>query len=531
MSQPESPTLDYLRILRRRKWVALQVLLLGPIVALFISVRQTPLYEASAGVLLSLDRGSNITQDAAAAPPEDPARVVANQAQVARALPVVNNVVRATSPAFANAAALLRHSSVTSKDGLDLLTFSVTHRAPQAAVEVANAYAGQFITYLQHFETSSVKRALDQVRERLATLKLKGADGALYAALRSMQERLQTLEALETPTASLVRRATETAKVQPRLARNLALGIGIGILLALAAAFLWDTLDSRIRSEDEIAELLGVPLLTRIRENPHLRGPRVEMLDAPNSPHTEGFRILRVVLNFLTRQRGPRSVLVTSAGDGEGKSTTIANLAVTHARSGLSVILVDLDLRFPSIDRLFGLEGRPGVTDVVLDHLQLDEALTEIPIGLNGPADDDRFPGSLHVLPAGPVSPEVREMAISHAASELLAQLGERADLVLVDAPPIVPVGDAQALLTHVDRLFVVVRSSMAHRRMLKELRRTLDVSGAPPMGFVLVADAEPRAAYSGYYGRHPAVLSKLRPRHAKVRRGHASADPAGIES
>jgi capsular exopolysaccharide synthesis family protein len=523
MSQPDSPTLDYLRILRRRKWVALQVLLLGPIVALLISLRQTPLYEASAGVLLSLDRGSNVTQTGAASPPEDPARVVENQAQVARALPVVKRVVRATSPAFPNAATLMRHSSVSSKDGVDLLTFSVTHRAPRAAVEVANAYAGQFITYLQNFETSSVKRALDQVKERLAAMRGKGTDSALSAALRSKQEQLETLEALETPTASLVRHATGTEKVQPRLARNLALGVGIGILLALAAAFLWDMLDSRIRSEDEISEVLGVPLLTRIRETPRIRATRVEMLDAPDSPHTEGFRILRVVLDSLNRQTGSRSVLVTSAVDGEGKSTTIANLAVAHARSGLSVILVDLDLRFPSIDRLFGLEGQPGVTDMVLDHVPLEAALTEIPIGLSGSADGRTYPGSLHVLPAGPVSPEVREMAISHAASELLARLGDRADLVLVDAPPIVPVGDAQALLAHVDRLFVVVRSSMAHRRMLNELRRTLDVSGAPPVGFVLVADAEQRKAYSGFYRRYPAGLGKLRP-------GRASADPAGIE-
>jgi non-specific protein-tyrosine kinase len=196
--------------------------------------------------------------------------------------------------------------------------------------------------------------------------------------------------------------------------------------------------------------------------------------------------------------------MVTSAIDGEGKSTTAANLAVAHARSGSRVILVDLDLRYPSIDRLFGLEGRPGVTDVALGHVPLEAALSEVSLTSTGTNGDSAYPGSLHVLGAGPVSPELREMVLVHSSADLLNTLTSRADVVLIDAPPIVPLVDAQTLASYVDRLLVVVRWSFARRRTLKELRRTLDVSGAPPVGFVLVSPADAATSYGRFEPPRP---------------------------
>jgi Mrp family chromosome partitioning ATPase len=167
------------------------------------------------------------------------------------------------------------------------------------------------------------------------------------------------------------------------------------------------------------------------------------------------------------------------------------------------VILVELDLRYPSLDRLFALEGRPGVTDVALEHVCLDDALAEVPLSPSTTNGDGAYTGSLHVLPAGPISPELREMVLVHSSSDLLSALISRADVVLIDAPPIVPVVDAQALASHVDRLLVVVRWSFARRRTLKELRRTLDVSGAPPLGFVLVADTHRTSPYARFEPPH----------------------------
>ena len=503
----------YLRIIQRRKWAVVQMLLLGPLVAVVISLRQTPEYAASAGVLLSLQPSANVTQTGPVAP-EDPTRVVQNQAEVARALPVVRRVVRATGNAFPNADALLRNSRVSTTDGVDLLTFSVTHASPTAAVRLANEYARQFLVYLQNFETSSVTRALAQVKQRIAGMRRQGIHGSLYAALQAKQQELVTLETLETPTASLVRTATGAAKVKPRVVRNVLLGIGLGLLLGLGTAFLWEALDTRIRSEEEIKELLGLPLLARIRETPRRIGSTLSMLHAPESLHAESFRTLRVALDTVSRRIGAKSIMVTSAVDGEGRSRTIANVAVAQARAGRRVVLVDFDLRYPSLDRLFGLEGRPGLTDVVLGHASLDEAMAEIPIGprfgLHDAASSvassngsgaGTFGGSLRVLTAGPVSPELRELLESPAVAELLEQLHEQADIVLVDAPPLLPVGDAQALGAQVDALLVVVKFSFVRRRLLNELRRTLEIAAAPPLGFVLIeSEGAEQEAYSGFY-------------------------------
>jgi polysaccharide biosynthesis transport protein len=514
--QSEPQTLSgYLRIIRRRKWALAQMLLLGPLVALVISLRQTPAYEASAGVLLSLQPTTNVTQ-AGPATPEDPARVVQNQAQIARALPVVRRVVRATGNAFPNPSALLASSRVSTDDGVDLLTFSVTHRSPAAAIGLANEYARQFLVYLQNYETSSVTRAARQVNQRIVSMKDRGVRGPLYAALQAKQQELETLETLETPTASLVHTATAAAKVKPQVVRNVVLGIGLGLLIGLGAAFLWEALDSRIRSEEEVGGLLGLPLLGRVREAPRRLATTLSMLHAPESAHAESFRTLRIALETVSRRVGARSIMVTSAVDGEGRSSTVANLAVAQARAGRRVVLVDFDLRYPSLDRLFGLEGRPGLTDVVLGHASLEQAMAEIPIGqpigiqdtpfnhvaTNGSTrPGGTFAGSLHVLTAGPVSPDLRELLVSPVVAELLEQVQERADVVLVDAPPMVAVGDAQALAAHVDALLVVVKFSFVRRRLLNELRRTLEMSAAPPLGFVLIeSEGEEQQAYAGFY-------------------------------
>lgn len=319
--------------------------------------------------------------------------------------------------------------------------------------------------------------------------------------------------------ASVIPVAHGAEEIQPRPLRNAVLGIGIGLLLGLAAAFLWEALDGRIRSEDEVAELLGSPLLGQIRESSDSRSRQVAMLESPNGTQAESFRIMRVALDTINRNAGAGTLMVTSAIETEGKSTTAANLAVAYARSGLRVILVDLDLRAPSLDRLFGLQGRAGVQDVAVGDVPLAAALAEVPIvsssgSLNGDAVSQ---GSLHVLPAEPVSRELRELVLVHSSAELLAELTSQADIVLIDAAPIVPVVDAQALASYVDRVLVAVKWSFARRQTLKELRRTLVASGAPPVGFVLVAEAgETTEAYAGPEPRTP-FSGIMRPKTAKV--------------
>src|SRR5262249_51115782 len=158
--------------------------------------------------------------------------------------------------------------------------------------------------------------------------------------------------------------------------------------------------------------------------------------------------------------------------------TTVANLAVAYARTGKRVALVDLDLRRPSLSRFFDLHGRPGLTDIALGHVGLDEAL--VSIALSAPHEDDGaahfngnvgIEGLLEVLTTGPLPPDAGEFMESRVVAQILRELQERADLVLIDAPPMLHVGDAMALTAKVDALMVVTRLNVLRRPMLTELR------------------------------------------------------------
>jgi capsular exopolysaccharide synthesis family protein len=271
-------------------------------------------------------------------------------------------------------------------------------------------------------------------------------------------------------------------------------------VLGIALAFLREATDTRIRSAAEIGERLGLPLLGRIPE-PSRRaraGYDLEMLAEPHGVSAEAFRMLRTSVELANVNQRDRLIMVTSALQEEGKTTTVSNLAVAMARAGRHVILVDLDLRRPAVDRFFGLEGARGVTDVVLGDTTLDEALR--PATLGEFDDSVSSPGSLYVLPAGTLPPDPGEWVGNVVVGDLLESLVERADVVLVDTPPILHVGDAMALSAHIDAMLFVVRLSIARRPAMSEARRLLDTSPTKKLGFIVTDAAHEMDPNAGYY-------------------------------
>jgi Mrp family chromosome partitioning ATPase len=293
-------------------------------------------------------------------------------------------------------------------------------------------------------------------------------------------------------------------------------------VLGIGLAFLWEALDTRVRSAEEIGERLGgLPLLARLpMPSKRLRaGRKLAMLEDPSGTQAETFRMLRTNLDFVSLGRGARAIMVTSAVEQEGKSTTIANLAIAMARAGQRVVLVDLDLRRPFLDRFFDLDG-PGVTQVALGHVSLEQALVPVPIvdsdppharagtngsvGVNGGGGAKIVKGVLEVLPSGLIPPDPGEFVNTRALSEILEQLRERADIVLIDAPPTLRVSDAMTLSSKVDGVVVVARIKVVRRQMLNELARQLATMPAPVLGFVVTAgDEEQGYAASQAYGYH----------------------------
>jgi Mrp family chromosome partitioning ATPase len=506
---------DYLRVVRRRKWIIAQAVVLVPLAAVLLSLRQDALYQSSADVLLSrhnIAASLNGVSDPSVY--YMPERFAQTQAELARVPALAERVVKASGIETLTPYGFLAASSVAAAPDSDLLRFRVADRDPAIAASLATEYARQYTRYKSEFDTAAIVRAREDVSERLKELAADGERSSpLYQSLAEKEQQLATIEALQTSTAFLIRPAEGAWQIQPKPFRNGVLGLLVGIALGLAFAFLRDALDTRVRSTEEI-ERLGLPLLARLPEPPRRlrRGNKLAMLAEPNGVQAEAFRMLKTNLEFVNLERGARSILVTSAIQSEGKSTTVANLALAFARAGTRVILVDLDLRRPILHRFFRLRRQAGLTQVALGHAELDEALVPVAVaGTAASADasgngqaNGKGPivsaGSLHVLGSGPLPPDVGEFVGTKALADILDALSERADLVLVDAPPLLNLGDTRVLCGRVDAMLLVARLSVLRRPMVKELERVLASCPAARLGFV-VTGAEQEDGYGYGYG------------------------------
>ena len=499
------PTLaSYLRVLQRRSWVVLLAALITPATALLLSFQQQAKYEASAEVLLSRqDLASALTGTGDLTRFANEERDAATQAALAQVPEVARRTLRSAGASDMTAQDLLDASSVGTKSNADILVFRVTDSTRDRAQQLATAYAEQFVAYRAELDTAALKRARREVRRKLEALNRSGGRGGkLYDSLQEKEQQLATIETLQTARAYVVRRPDRAEQIAPRPIRNGALGLVLGLLLGGGLAFLAEALDTRVRSTDELRERLGMPLLARLPAPPRKlqKENRLVMLAQPSGIHAEAFRMLRTNLDFASLDRDVKTILVTSAIEQEGKSTTAANLAIALARAGKRVVLADLDLRRPFAHRYFDVPQTPGLTGVVLGAVGLDEALTPIVLS-ERPGASNQPSGSLEVLPTGPVPPDPGELIATRRVGDLLEELRWRADVVLVDSPPLLRVGDTMALSTRVDGILVVSRLSLVRRGMLAELRRALDTAPAVKLGFV-VTDAELEEGVYGYaYG------------------------------
>jgi polysaccharide biosynthesis transport protein len=536
-SASSGPLHHFLHVLSRRRWVVLASLVVVPLVAVVVSLRQVSLYEASADVLLShQDLASTLTGTQNPNVSQAADRVAETQARLARVRVVAKRTLKAAGVTDKTPAEFLANSSVSSTPNADLLRFRVTDEEPALAVRLATAYAREFTIYRRRLDTGTIVQARKDVRTQINQLRANGQQSSpLYASLVEKDQQLGTMQALQSSNAYVVQSADQATQVQPRPVRTGVMAGVIGLVLGIGLAFLLEALDTRVRSATEVGERLGLPLLARLPEPPrNIRSAnRLVMVEDPTGHEAEAFRVLRTNLDFVNLTTGARTIMITSAVEGEGKSTTAANLAVALARAGRRVVLVDLDLRRPFLDHFFRLPG-PGVTEVAVGQARLDEALARVTVGpsANG-ADGTRYRDlapilervvgrhpqaseqtaapepsengaySLELLPSGPLPPNVGEFMGTPVLSQILEQLRERADVVLIDTTPLLHVGDAIELSSKVDALFVVTRLNLVRRPMIAELARVLESCPAAKLGFVL-AGAEVDAAYGyGGYGAY----------------------------
>ena len=503
---------DYLAVLRRRKWIVIQAVVIVPLVALVLSQLQEPRFEASSLVLLKR-QGLAATVTGSQDPNllQDPAMLGRTQAQVAEVPELAERVVRSVGVPNHTASDLLASSKVEPVPQTDVvLRFTVDDRLPAVAARLATAYAYKYTEYRRELDTLAYNGARRELEARMAKLRKEGVSRSspLYSSLAGQAQTLVTLAALQVSNASVLRPATGAAQVRPKTKVNVALGLLIGLVLGLGIVFVLEALDRRVRPDQDLESLLTLPpLLARLPAPPKQADTgELAMLARPTTAEAESFRLLRANLELANLEPKARTILVTSASREEGKTTTIANLAVALARAGRRVALVDLDIREPMIARMFRLGRRSaGVTQVVLGDVALADALTRVPLAVVREIDPARpgglTMGTLDVLPAGPPPPNPGEFVASGAVGKLLNDLAERVDIVLVDAPPLLAVSDSITLGSRVDAVVVVVRLNVTDREMLRELGRALEACPCTKLGYVLTG-AEPHEPY-GYGGAH----------------------------
>ncbi|MFB9312350.1 polysaccharide biosynthesis tyrosine autokinase [Nocardioides plantarum] len=316
--------------------------------------------------------------------------------------------------------------------------------------------------------------------------------------------------------ASIVDNAqADDTPVSPNVPRNVGLGILLGLLLGVGLAVLRDLLDTSISTSADLAQVTSRPVLGNINtDTVAVRKVPSEALGEP-TPWAEAFRVLRTNMQYVEVDSDHRVFVISSSLPSEGRSTTATNLAITLAMAGETVCIVECDLRRPTMATRLSLDDSVGTTSVLIGKVSLDDALQ--PYGDTG----------LQVLTSGPRPPNPSELLQSHQMESLIKELRDRFSVVLLDAPPLLPVTDAALLAARADGMLAVVRHGRTTRDQLAHALERVDSVGAKCVGVVMnmvPAKGRGRRGYGYSYGydytyteRPPSRFAKRKVRHARA--------------
>ena len=518
---------DYVMVLKRQLAVILAVAVLGAAAAAGWSFRRTPVYQATTTVLVraittnSFDPGQRVDQQLN----------MSNQRQI-----VLSEAVAAMAAKLLGTSAtpeqLLEHISADVPANSQVVRISYRDTVPASAQRGADAVARAYLAFRENdarqqakVTVTTLQKDVDRLqREADRAQKVVESQTATATARQAAQARAQALNARIQPLVTQIQSylalnfspgtviapaGLPGSPVSPKHKLDVGIGLLVGLLLAVGLAFLRDRTDRRLRGREDLAERLDrpvlatVPRLSRWRREGRLRWRRrhrhnLVTLEETESPAAEAYRSLRARVTGLSSQREIRSVMVVSAGVGEGKSTTAANLAVVLAETGREVVLVSADLRRPRVHQFFGLANREGLSDLLT---RAGEA----------PVEPQPVAPNLWLLLSGPLPRHPSALMDSDAMRSLLARLQDRFDLVVLDCPPALVVADALALAPLVDAVLVLGDARSSDREAISRLREELEQVGATVVGAVL--NRSKQAVQRSYYDepRVPGPLPQLR--------------------
>ncbi len=512
-NETDEPELrDYLRILTRHKLLIFLVTVFIVGITIAYTAIQTPVYTASADVVLSPLSGVGL-QGQSSSQNLTPT-YISTQVQVFSSAEVKNLVsqkLHEKAPAI----------SVSEIGVTAVLEVSASSTVPSDAAAIANAYTSSFVSLLQNQVSnafaqsiSGIQAQINKTQSQLASLDQQIASApvksqaALQAQLQpqinAAQQSLtvygseltdaQIQQQLGGQPAQVVTPAnTPTSPSSPKRSQDAIVALIIGLLAGVSFALLAERLDDSVKSKETLEKVtkplpvIGlIPYVDTWDDN---KAHSALTLNSSSSPVAEAYRSLRTSIQFMSLDRSMRTIQITSSNKDEGKSTTVANLGVALAESGQKVIIVSCDLRLPKIHNFFNLSNEIGLTSVMLGEISLENALQKV----------NTARGELKVLASGPKPPNPSELLSSQRTIEIITELQVIADVVLIDSPPVLPVTDAAVLSRRVDATLVVAMSKKVTTRQLYRTVEILRQVNAPLIGTILNG-AAPETGYGGSY-------------------------------
>lgn len=493
---PRSQGEEFFNVIRRRWGFVVAATVIGMGLAFALSASQPKVYSASATLLF---RDAQLDQKffgATVLPGNtDPQRAAATNIGLVSLDAVAERTSRALDGRM-SASKISAAVDVRQKGQADLALVTASDEDPRVAVRLADTFAAEYISFRQEADRAKVRATRDLVRRQLAAMSPTVRRSVEGRTLQSRAEELGILESLQTGNAELVQRAVlPTDPSSPRTARNTVLGFVLGLMAGIAIAMVVERLDRRVRDSEELEALYGRPVLASVEQVSELAAQGAGLQSLPAGA-AESFRMLWARLRYFNVDRSIKTILVTSNAAGEGKTTSAWNLAATAAQRGTErVLLMEADLRRPTVASRSGLAVAPGLADVITDIASLDEGLQSYEFSVEPGGEPRRF----DVLVAGAMPPNPAELIESQKMEDLLTRLSAEYDLVVIDSPPAAIVADAIPLMRRVDGVVVVVRVGTSNRVGARRFAQELDRLGAPVLG--VIANRVKRAREDRYYG------------------------------
>jgi succinoglycan biosynthesis transport protein ExoP len=475
---------DYLRVLRRYRLAIATIAILGAVVGYVTAKSRQPTYTATAVVAFQDPTQNVALVGLQPGYVQNPGVLAAQNAETltrASVLAAAQRMLGGTESTQSLADAV---SGQVSAAGLLMVNADASD--PRVAARVANAVADAVVTVSNQQAKATFANAAADVRSRIAATKATPGAAGTGARLSVYEDELARLDTLSkfAQAAQLSQAATPPVHpTSPKTTRSLLIGLALGLLLGIAAAFLRDALDRRLRTVQEVESSFRFPILGHLRDRAVGRiAHSMIASDDALRVDLEASRIVRRNLEFLNLESPLRTIIVTSALSEAGKTTVASSLAFAMAAAGKRTLLVDCDLRRPALGARLGVQQVPGLIDYLLGHATPQQILRPIPFreraGRNGAGTAPNGGGGarsgLVAIPAGSPTTNSAELLGSPRFREFLGQVAATYDVVVMDSSPMLPVADTLEMLPHVDAVVVCARESKTTREEAQAVKAVL---------------------------------------------------------